>query len=537
MKPYLTEYIYFIKGIWSKLGINQRISLIVILLLVIGMFGAMVFWSSKPTMALLYSRLDQQDAAMIVEKLRDMKLSYTLKDSGSSIYVPTDRVYDLRLEFAGQGIPRGKGIGFEIFDKTSFGITDFVQKMNYIRAIQGEIARTISELTEVASARVHIVLPEPELFEDKQKETTASIAITLKPGAVLSSEQINGVRYLTASAVEGLDPKNITIIDQYGNILSKNSGTDGLDMQNASQLDLTKNVERYLSSKVQSMLEAALGVSNAVVRVSADLNFEKMEVTEEKFNPESAVVRSEQISTEKSSGKSGSGDLAGTASNLDNEQKTAAGGAEENNQQKETIKNTYEIDRKLQKVFQSGGNIKKLSVAVFIRKLKDESGKYIERDATEMKRFEDIIKSAIGFDEKRNDVVVVKEMLFNEETTSVQTKQLNDAQNKDLIVTIAKNLSIVIVAIVLVLVFVNLMKKSRLDEGGSQRIAGVAASAADSSDDLTEEEMNINLLELPSVDMELRKKALLYQKAITKIAQQNPDNLVQVLKSWLIDVK
>lgn len=525
MKPFLSDYLNYAKNIWSKLGINQRLSLIMLVIVLLGLMTGVYMWSSKPEFALLYSGVEQADASLILEKLRDSDIPYNLKKGGTSIYVPTDRVYDLRLELAGEGIPRGKGIGFEIFDKTNIGITDFVQRMNFVRAIQGEISRTISQLEEVASARVHIVLPEDELFTEDQKEPTASIAITLKPGAILSNEQVNGIRYLTASAVEGLEPNSITIIDQYGNILSKTNDSQSFDTLNSTQLELRKNLEQYLSTKVQSMLEGAMGLDNAIVRVSAELNFDKREVTQEQYNPESAVVRSEQISSEKSSGRS-SATAAGTPSNLGNEQ---ARPGDENQSQKETIKNTYEIDRKVQTIVQAGGEVEKLSVAVFIRKLQDAEGNHIDRDQQEMQQLEEIIRSAIGFDANRNDSVVVKEIVFQKNTSNQQT-QISSVQRKDFIMMLVKNLSAVVSIILLLITFLHLMKKSRIDDGRSKPVPHQALAPPE-----TEEESAFIDVQLPKVDMEMRQKSLMYHKAISKVANESPDHIVQILKSWLAE--
>ena len=535
MKPNLTLYIGYIRELWKKLGINQRISLVLMFLISAGVFIGVLFWAHRPQYALLFSRLEQSDASLIVEKLRDMKVPYQLKAGGKTVYVPTDKVYELRLEFAGEGVPQGKGIGFEIFDRTNFGITDFVQKMNYLRAVQGEIARTISDLEEVASARVHIVIPKEELFSDEQKIATASIALTVKAGAVLDSEQINGIRFLTASAVEGLDHKNITIIDQYGNILSKNSDPNSNEMLTANQLELQKNVEGYFCTKVQSMLEAVLGMNSAIVRVNADLNFEQIEITEEKYDPESAVVRTEQISSEKSSGKSGVGGVVGAAANLEDEQDVATQPGEENQRQSETIKNTYEIDHKVQKVVQNIGDVEKLSAAIFIRKLTGEDGNYVEREPNEIKHIEDIIKSAVGFNADRGDKVVVKEIVFNDSSALAQEKKLKEAQKWTYIMTAVRTSAVVVLIIAVLVIFKNLVKKSRLDEGGGALLAG------DSVDSGREEEIeNITLddltsSQLPMSELENRKKASLYQQAIAKIAAEQPDNIVQILKSWLTE--
>ncbi len=529
MKPFLTDYINYFTGIWKKIGISQRISLIVIMILVIGLFGGIIFMSNKPDFSLLYARLEPSDAALIVEKLRDMKLPYKLKNGGSAVYVSSDKVYDLRLEFANEGIPKGKGIGFEIFDKTNFGITDFVQKMNYVRAIQGEISRSISQIEEVVGARVHIVIPQSELFEENQKETTSSIALTLKPGAILDKEQISAIRFLTASAVEGLDPKNITMIDQYGNVLSKQSSEGDMGTLTDNQLQLKRNVEQYLGTKVQSMLETVLGINSAIVRVNTELNFEQIEITEEKYNPESAVVRSEQIVSEKSSGKSNGGNAVGTATNIDDEK--AASGGEESSRQKESIKNTYEIDRKLQKIVQNVGDIKRLSAAIFIKKLKDAEGNYIERTKKDIEQLEDIIKSAIGYDEKRQDTVVVRETIFNEEFIETQKKEVVAVRKKEMIMSIIKNGSMVFIVLFLLIIFKGMVKKVKLEESAVKAIADANRSVGkDDSEEIT-------LDELPTGDMELRKKSLIYQKAINKLVNETPDNVVQILKGWLADSK
>ncbi|MGH7972902.1 MAG: flagellar basal-body MS-ring/collar protein FliF, partial [Limisphaerales bacterium] len=282
-----------LRDIWLQLGVAQRVSVIsATLVLLVGM-GGLAFWSSRPDYSLLYGRLSDSEAAKVIAALDDAKIPYKVGSGGGAILVPADKVHLMRMQLASKGIPRGDGVGFEIFDKPNFGISDFVQRANYVRAVQGELARTISQLDEVESARVMIVLPENRLLLDKDKYATASVFVRVRGNSQLMPQSINSIRFLVANSVEGLKPNHVTLVDNQGNVLSENSDSDSLSGLTGTQLASRRNLEQYLAKKAQDMLEKVLGPGQAIVRVSADINYDTLTRTEEKYDPDGQVLRSQ----------------------------------------------------------------------------------------------------------------------------------------------------------------------------------------------------------------------------------------------------
>ena len=223
---------------------------------------------------------DRKTPRAIVTKLKEKKIPYQLSDSGNSILVPSDKVSELRLELASSGLPQGGGVGFEIFDSKTLGVTEFVQQLNYQRALQGELSRTINGLDEIQHSRVHIVIPKKSLFAEDQLKPTASVILKLKSGRSLRPAQIDGIVHLVASSVEGLNPSDVMVVDNTGKVLSKIQDDAKLGRLSNSQADYQRNFEKDLTGRVQSMLEKVVGEGKAVVRISADLDFRVVEQLE-----------------------------------------------------------------------------------------------------------------------------------------------------------------------------------------------------------------------------------------------------------------
>ncbi len=279
---------------------GRNLSIAVILLLCIVGFGSLIFWNSRPDYQVLFSNLSQEDAGEMVNKLKEKKVPFQLTNNGTTILIPKEQVYDLRLSLATEGLPKGGGVGFEVFDRTNLGTTDFVQKLNYQRALQGELSRTIKQIKEIEQARVHIVTPKESLFIEEQKKPTASVLVKTRSGMTLAPPQVEGIVNLVSSAVEGLEPGNITIVDTTGKVLFKRADSTLMGQLTTTQLEYQKNIEEGFKKKVQGMLEEVLGPTKAIARISADIDFQQVEITEEKYDP-AGVLRSEQKNTERSS--------------------------------------------------------------------------------------------------------------------------------------------------------------------------------------------------------------------------------------------
>ena len=339
--------------------------------LVVGGFIALLLWINQPEYQTLYAGMAQRDASQVVSKLKDLKVPYRLEGDGGTIKVPQENLYEARLALAGEGLPRGQGIGFEVFNKVEMGTTDFVQKINYQRALQGELARTIASFGEVEEARVHIVMPRDSLFVEEEKKPSAGVVVRLSAGKALSPSQIAGIVHLVASSVPDLTDERVTVVDTKGNLIYRKQADSsefaaGLT---AGQMDYQRNFEKTLRAKVQSMLEEVLGPGRAVVRVAADLDFTRTSITQDLFDPEQVVVRSETRNSDTSknsaAGPEGSPDQRYNLAqqNATPGQKPQQQGSE-NSREGETT--NFEISRTKKQITQAMGGLKRLTVAVVV---------------------------------------------------------------------------------------------------------------------------------------------------------------------------
>lgn len=356
--------------LWKQLGLNQRVSLVVAALAVLGGLIAVALWSQRPDYQLLYARLSEKDAAAIIGQLQTQNIPHVVTAGGTAVQVPSDQVYKLRMDLAAKGLPSGDGVGFEIFDKGQFGLSDFVQRTNYLRAIQGELARTIMQLQGVRAARVMIVQPENRLLlTDQGVKSTASVFVDVGGGR-LDLDQVNSIRHLVANAVQGLAPDQVAVVDNRGRVLSEDLKQDPTLGTASSQMRYRQQVEDYFAKKVETMLAAVIGPGNAVVRVSAEIETEATTVLEERFDPEGQVVRSQTVVEDSSSSAESraSGGVVGVSANVP-ERAPGSDTSRPVSNSEQTRKNrttTYEINRTTLNTTRNPGAVKNLTAAVFI---------------------------------------------------------------------------------------------------------------------------------------------------------------------------
>ena len=406
---------------FQTLPVVRRLGILIALAATVAALVGVALWTQQPEMQVLFANLAPEDAGAIVEKLKESKVPYQVAAGGTSILVPDAQVHDLRLLLAGQGLPHGGGVGFEIFDRSTLGMSEFVQKLNYRRALQGELARTIAQMPEVARARVHLAVPERRLFSNEQDRPRASVVLSMRGSSGLTKGQVQGIVHLVASSVEGLQPNDVTVVDGHGRLLSDGSG-DGPTRLTGSQLEYQRSLEKDIETRIQTMLERIVGINKAVVRVSSLLDFRQVEMTEERYDPNGQVARSEQRSQEKSTGTNGvSGGVPGVASNVPpGEAQEPTQTSSTSNVNKNEVVN-YEISRTVSKIIEPTGTIKKLSVAVLVDgtyeapkegEAADVPRKYIPRSEADMKRIEEIVKKAMGYSADRQDEVEVVNVQF-----------------------------------------------------------------------------------------------------------------------------
>jgi flagellar M-ring protein FliF len=401
---------------------GQKVAVALGVSLLVGTVVGVVLWSTRPNYQVLFSRLNPEDAATIVETLKQEKIPYRLRGNGTAILVPDDKVYDLRLSLASGGIPQGGAVGFEIFEDTPMGATEVVQRLNYQRALQGELSRTITQFEAVAQARVHIVTPKESLFVEEEKPATASVVLRLRPGERLSKRQMDGVVRLVSSAGEGLDPDNITVVDVDGGVLYKGHRSDSDVALSSSQLEHQRSLEASLEARIQEMLERVVGEGRAVVRVTAEVDYRRITTSEETFDPDSSVIRSEQSQKETSVGGTSMPEGAPEEKYQFGEEGGRSMVSNTSSKKQNQVIN-YEISRVSRQTVAAVGEIKRLSAAVVVdgkyQTSEDTAGKsnqsYVPRTQEEMKRLVEMVKKAMGYDGKRGDQVEVINLPFAEQ--------------------------------------------------------------------------------------------------------------------------
>jgi flagellar M-ring protein FliF len=468
MNQNLSKLLGQLRAIWSQLGASQKMTVLAAtFVLVAGMVGLSV-WSSRADYGLLYGGLSESEAAKVVSALDDAKVSY--KTGNGTIYVPSDKIYTLRMELAGKGIPSGDGVGFEIFDKPNFGISDFVQHANYVRAVEGELARTISQLDEVEASRVMIVLPENRLLLDKNTYPTASVFIRVRGNSELSQQSINSIRFLVANSVEGLKPNHVAVVDNLGNVLAENTDDDSLTGLTDTQLASRRNLEQYLSKKAQDMLEKVVGPGQAVVRVSADINYDTMTQTQEKYDPDGQVVRTETKNDENndSTTSSTSAGPVGITANISTNSAQAGTSPVNNSQDHKTTDTTeYEIGKTTSSTVQTAGGIKRLTASVTVAEQMEGTGadrKPVARTPQEIQQLTMLVSSALGIDATRGDTVSLEELPFNDDYATGITQQLNQQQQRDFWVGLGRNAIYPALGIVALFILLRTFKRTPVQE-------------------------------------------------------------------------
>jgi flagellar M-ring protein FliF len=520
--------------VWRQLGLNQRFSLVLTAAAVLAGLVALVFWSGRADDALLYGRLDDAEAAKVIAALDDAKVPYRISRGGGAIYVPADKVHAMRMQLAAKGIPRGDGVGFEIFDKPNFGISDFVQRANYLRAIQGELARTIAQVDAVESARVMIVMPENRLLLDNKKRPTASVFVRVRGNTELPASSVNAIRFLVANAVEGLQPNHVTVVDNLGNVLSENSEADSLGGLTSTQLAVRKNLELYLAKKAEGMLEKVLGPGQAVVRVAADINFDSLTKIEEKFDPEGSVLRTSTVTDENTDSSTASGPAAGTpgvSANTTGDTNAAATPVTASNTRKKNNTQQFEINKTTSNLIQSAGGVKRLSAAVFIAQKVEGTGADrtpVPRSKEDLEKLRRIVQSALGIQEgadgSRKDEITLEEMPFNDGGLGELTALLQQDGRKQMWLDYARTGVWPALGLIVLVVFWRAFKRTPLDT-----IPLGVPLAAEASEPATPSGSG----GLPAPRPRATQPGVVTVDVLNQLIRENPNNMTQAIRTWM----
>ncbi|MDG4477025.1 flagellar basal-body MS-ring/collar protein FliF [Thiovibrio frasassiensis] len=528
------EILEQIASIVKGLSITQKILGIVVIAVVVGGLLTLTTASKETAYKVLFSGLTQEDAGEVVTKLKDQRIPYKLSEDGGAIMVPASQVYEIRLSLAGEGLPRGGGVGFEIFNETSFGQTDFVQRLNYQRALQGELARTIRTFQQVTEARVHIATPKESVFIEDEKPPTASISVRLRGREKLNQHEIQSIVNLVASAVPGLTTENITLVDTSGRLLYRKQG-DGEGILTGNQLEYQIKIEDTMRQKVETMLEEVVGVNRVRARVTADVDFNKVERTEETFDPEAQVVRSEQMLTENDQrGGANAEGIPGVKGELATyAEEGGGGGAAAAGYNRNNVTRNYEISKQTKHVQDKGGAVKKLSIAVMVdgtyEKSVDKDGKtslkYQARSPEEMQNLDKLVKNAIGYNEERGDQVEVASLPFA--LSSVPEPEVDSMEKwRAMTEWLAMPLVYLLVAFLVILFvvkpFLKLLAAKQMETRAGGIVSRLGGHGPAVGEGVVEEE-----------DFTLAPRGLTDQERIYRLAQSDPDRAADLVRRWL----
>jgi flagellar M-ring protein FliF len=488
-------------------------------------FGLLIMTANRTEYKPLYANLGNEDAGEIMKKLKEQKVPTRISDDGKTILVPAGKVYELRMSLASEGLPQGSGIGFEIFDRKNFGMTEFVQKLNYQRAMQGELSRTIGQISGVEQARVHLALPERTLFKENEKPPTASIVLKMKSARPLSEGEVQGIIHLVASSVEGMNSENITVIDSRGRMLSRPVASDQAGRLASTMLETQRNLEKSVEDRLQSLLDRVVGAGKSAARVNVTLDMKNLEKYEERYDPQAAVVRSEQRSEQKENVITPGG-VPGVQSNLAKIPVPAAtpGGGSKNDETK-----NYEISRSTSRTVEPAGALSRISVAVLVdgkyekvagKKKGAQQSKYVPMTPDELQKIEALVKSAVGFNQGRGDQVTVANIPFRDVAAEGEESGGSPWWEAPVLMSLVKNALIGVAFLALIFLVIRPMVKSL----GSFRPAG--GTTFEGIEDGPEE---------------LNSAALQAQLAMTRVNQlelvesvkKDPYQTAQVLQSWL----
>lgn len=540
-----------VRSFLNRFTTSQKIFLAsAVLLTVVGII-LVVNLASAFTYGVLYSNLSPRDSGLILEELKERKVPYKIEAGGSVIKAPESQIPELRIELAAGGLPEGGGVGFEIFDETSISTTDFVQNINYVRAIEGELARSITQLKEVSSAKVHITMPKRSVFIEDQEPAKASIVLKLRPGARVSGNIVPAILHLTAQSVEGLRPDNIAIVDVYGSLLSKPSD----DQEGAfddKQMAYQKNMENSFTRKIVNLLEPIVGPGKVRANVKLTLDFNKIETTEETVDPDKIAKVSEKSDTSSSTGGTTAGGVPGVSSNVAQAGGGQAGGtaATPSKSKSESSLVNYEVSKKVTHLVKPVGEVKKVSAAVVVDdgvRVELVNGELqkepIKRTAQELSALTRIVQAAVGYNADRGDIVEVVNLAFDTsavtESDFLQEKQRSQQFINDMVRYGIYVLGILLLFFLLVRpivkktieIFKNI-GKPKPEEIEIPRIdSEKMAALQDARDDV---EIEQELMEQYKIPKASKKMGIIRQKVV-EFAEDNIDETASLIRSFLVE--
>jgi flagellar M-ring protein FliF len=508
---------------FNELSQGKKVAALSLVALALASLLVMSFWLKSPDFQLLYANLSSEDAGAIVDKLKAQKVPFELSNQGRTIRIASDQLHEVRLQLAGEGLPEGSDVGLEIFEDTPLGMTEFVQKLNFQRALQGELTRTIKTLDAVSQVRVHLVIPKDNLFRKEKPRGKASVTLKVKSGKTLGEGQIQGIVHLVSSSVGGIEAKDVVVVDMKGNLLSGGQEPSAQAMMSSSNFKHKVRVEKKLQRSIIKMLEDALGAGNVIARVTAELDFEKVERTEETYDPDSQVIRSENQVSESSTGAIPPGGVAGVQALVPTGEASGGVVGQAAKRNKTNALTNYEINKVIRRVSKPVGEISKLSVAVMINgAFVGDPLEYQPRSEEDMAKYLEIVQSAVGFDQERGDTIKVENIQFDRSELEAHRKDIARAEQIDLGMEIGK---IVVGLIFLILFFTRIIRPIITWMTTTVEVIPEADQLGISDFDAVDEEKR-RLSEMASESAHIRE-------SVAEFVTNDPKYTASVIRKWM----
>jgi flagellar M-ring protein FliF len=536
----LQGLVSFLKG----LGASRLMAMVAVTTALLGFFAFVIMRVTTPQMTTLFTDLSAEDSSGIIKDLERQAIPFELRNDGAVIMVPKDKVTRLRMKLAEAGLPKGGGVGYEIFDKSdALGTTSFVQNINHLRALEGELARTIRAIDRVQAARVHLVLPERPLFSRETPEPSASIVVRVRGS--LEPQQIRAIRHLVASAVNGLKPQRVSIVDEAGQLLA--DGANG-DTDNAIGDERRAGFEKRMRNQVEAIVSSVVGTGRARVQLSADFDYNKITQTSDRFDPEGRVLRSSQTREESSATVENNGQVTVNNELPGNQNKDNATPARDQSKKTEET-NNYEISRTTKTEVTEAGRVNRISVAVLVdgSYSKNDKGEvvYQERSREQLDRIAALVRSAIGFDQKRGDQVEVVNLKFAEAPAAVPVAEptgllgMLQFTKDDVMYVIELGVMMLLGLVVLFMVIRPLVRRILSSEQVPSLADGLTPALTDGSAHpagttgqnlIPTANATAQLIDVAQVQGQVHAQSV---HRVGELAERNPNETASIVRQWL----
>jgi flagellar M-ring protein FliF len=532
----LQSLVGFLRG----LGAARLMAMIAVTAALIGFFAFVIIRVTTPQMTTLFTDLSTEDSSAIIKDLERQAIPYELKNDGAVVMVPKDKVTRLRMHLAEGGLPKGGGVGYEIFDKSdALGTTSFVQNINHLRALEGELARTIRAIDRIQAARVHLVLPERPLFSRETPEPSASIVVRVR--GALEPQQIRAIRHLVASAVSGLKPQRVSIVDETGQLLADGEAGDN---ENVAGDERRNAFEKRLRGEVEAIVSSVVGAGRARVQLSADFDYNRITQTSDKFDPEGRVLRSTQTREESSQTAENNGQVTVNNELPGNQRPDGASTAKDQSKKTEET-NNYEISHTTKTEVTEAGRVNRISVAVLVdgAYTKNEKGEmvYQERGKDQLDRIATLVRSAIGFDQKRGDQVEVVNLKFAEAPAVAPIPEptglmgMLQFTKDDVMYVIELGVMMLLSLVVLFMVIRPLVRRILASEvipalTGGDSVPALTDGSAAGATGQSLVPASLNQIDVAQVQGQVHAQTV---HRVGELAERNPTETANIVRQWL----